>query len=80
MLFLLKNMIGNQYILCLYFLVKLETNFIDQNIFDHDCSLDIFEQIASISELVEELVKRELLIFRRYQLNVKDIKCPFQRW
>jgi hypothetical protein len=38
--------------------------------------LDIFEQTASISELAEELVKRELLVFRRYQLDVKDIKCP----
>jgi hypothetical protein len=38
--------------------------------------LDIFEQIASISEPVEELVKKELLIFRKYQLDVKDIKCP----
>jgi hypothetical protein len=42
--------------------------------------LDIFEQNASTSEPIEKLVKRELLIFRRYQLNVKDIKCPFQWW
>jgi hypothetical protein len=38
--------------------------------------LDIFEQIASTNEPMEELVKRELLVFRRYQLDVKDIKCP----
>jgi hypothetical protein len=61
-------------------LVKLETNSIDHNIFDQDCSLDIFEQIGSTSESVEELVKREFLIFRRYQLDVKDIKCPLQWW
>jgi hypothetical protein len=61
-------------------LVRLDTNCIDQDVFEHDCSLDIFEQIASISELAEELVKRELLVFRRYQLDVKDIKCPFQWW
>jgi hypothetical protein len=42
--------------------------------------LDIFEQIASTSELVKELVKRELLISGRYQLDVKDIKCPLQWW
>ncbi len=42
--------------------------------------MDIFEHIASTSELIEELVKRELLIFRRYQLDVKDIKCPLQWW
>jgi hypothetical protein len=37
-------------------------------------------ETASTSELIEELVKRELMIFRRYQLGVKDIKCPFQWW
>jgi hypothetical protein len=30
--------------------------------------------------IIVELVKRELLIFRRYQLNVKDIKCFLQWW
>jgi hypothetical protein len=34
----------------------------------------------STRELVEELVKRELLILNHYQLVVKDIKCPFQWW
>jgi hypothetical protein len=63
---------------CHEHLVKLETNSIDHNIFDQDCSLDIFEQIGSTSESVEELVKREFLIFRRYQLDVKDIKYPLQ--
>ncbi len=48
--------------------------------FYHDCSLDIFEQITSINEPVEEHVKRVLLIFRRYQLDVKDIKCLFEWW
>ncbi len=42
--------------------------------------MDIFEQIVNINELVEELVKRELLIFKKYQLDVKDIKCHFQWW
>jgi len=55
-------------------------NFVDHNIFYRDCSLDIFEQIISTSELVEKLVKRELLIFRKYQLDVKDIKCLLQWW
>jgi hypothetical protein len=41
--------------------------------------LDIFEQIASTNEPVEALVK-ESLIFRRYQLDVKDTKCPLQQW
>jgi hypothetical protein len=42
--------------------------------------LDIFEQIANTNELVKKFVKRELLIFRRYQLDVKDIKCPLPWW
>jgi hypothetical protein len=36
--------------------------------------LDIFKQTTSTSEPAEELVKRELLVFMRYQLDVKDIK------
>jgi hypothetical protein len=42
--------------------------------------LDIFEQTISTSEPTKELVKRELLIFKRYQLDVKDIKCLVQWW
>jgi hypothetical protein len=42
--------------------------------------LDIFEQTASTSELAKELVKRKLLVFKRYQMDVKDIKCPLQWW
>jgi hypothetical protein len=44
-----------------------------------DCSLDIFQPtIASTSQSTKKLVTRELLIFRHYQVNPKDIKCPFQ--
>jgi hypothetical protein len=42
--------------------------------------LDIFEQTASTNELTKELVKMELLVFKRYQLDIKDIKCPLQWW
>jgi len=52
-------------------LVRLYTNCVDQ---------DIFEQISSTNEPTKKLVKRELLVFRRYQMDVKDIKCPFQWW
>jgi hypothetical protein len=55
-------------------------NCVDQDIFEHGCSLDIFEQTRNTNELVEELVNRELLVFRRYQLDVKDIKCPLKWW
>jgi hypothetical protein len=61
-------------------LVRLDMNCIDQDIFEHDCSLDIFEHTTSTSEPTKELVNRELLIFKKYQLDVEDIKCPLQWW
>jgi hypothetical protein len=42
--------------------------------------LDFFEQTVNTSEPVEKLMKRALMVFRIYQLDVKDIKCPFQWW
>jgi hypothetical protein len=45
-----------------------------------DYNLDIFKQIASTSELAKELVKRELLLFKRYQLDIKEINCPLLWW
>jgi hypothetical protein len=50
-------------------LVRLDRTSTNQN---------IFERTASTSEPAKELVKRELLVFRRYQLDVKNIKCPLQ--
>jgi len=61
-------------------LVRLDTNSINQDIFEHDYNLNIFEQIANTNEPVEELVKMELLVFNRHQLDVKDIKCHVQWW
>jgi hypothetical protein len=55
----------------LHHLVRWDRNCVDQ---------DIFEQIASTNEPIEKLVKRELLVFKRYELDVKDIKCPLQWW
>jgi hypothetical protein len=42
-----------------------------------DCNLDIFEQTISANELMKELVGKTLQIFRRHQVKIKDIKCPF---
>ncbi len=47
---------------------------VDQSV-DKYCSLDIFE-MTSTNELVEFLNKLPL-IFKRFQMDVKDIKCPF---
>jgi hypothetical protein len=35
---------------------------------------------VSTSELVMELVNRELLIFKRFQMDPKEIKWPLQWW
>jgi hypothetical protein len=47
---------------------------------DEDCSLNVFQQIASTSEPTKELVTEELLIFRCYQMDPKHIKCLLQWW
>jgi hypothetical protein len=52
---------------------------VDQTI-DEDCGLDIFQQIVSISEPTKKLVTMELLIFKHYQVDPKDIMCPLQWW
>jgi hypothetical protein len=42
--------------------------------------LDIFKQTISKSELVKKLMKRQLLVFKKYQLDIKNIKIFFQWW
>jgi hypothetical protein len=43
-------------------------------------ALNIFEQIVNTNELMKKLVGKELLIFKRYQVHIKNIKYPFQWW
>jgi hypothetical protein len=44
-------------------------------------SLDIFEMTTNISESTMKLInKKALLIFKHYQVDVKDIKCSLQWW
>jgi hypothetical protein len=38
-------------------------------------SLDIFEMFAGTNELTKEEVNKELQMFTRFQVDVKDIKC-----
>ncbi len=38
------------------------------------------KMIANTIEPSMKLINRELLIFKRYQVDVKDIKCPLQQW
>jgi len=58
-------------------LIEFKTGVVEQRV-EKDRSLDIFEMTSSTSELATELVNKELLIFRHYQVDVKDIKCPLQ--
>jgi hypothetical protein len=43
-------------------------------------SLDIFEMTINTNEPSIVLVNNELLIFKHYEVDVKDIKCPLQLW
>ncbi len=52
----------------------------ENQIGDEDSNLDIFQQIGSPSEPSKELVTKELLIFKHYQVDPKDIQCPLQWW
>jgi hypothetical protein len=58
-------------------LVEFERGVVDQRI-EEDRSSDIFEMTTNTSEPTIELVNRELLIVKLYQMNVKNIKCPLQ--
>jgi len=35
---------------------------------------------VNTSVSMAKLVNKELLIFRRFQMDPKEIKCPLQRW
>jgi hypothetical protein len=48
---------------------------IDQDV-DEDCCLNIFEMIESTNEPTKEFVNKELLIFKRFEVDLKSIKCP----
>jgi hypothetical protein len=59
---------------------KIWKGSVDQGV-EKDINLDIFEMTTNISEPTMKLInKKVLLIFKCYQVDVKDIKCPLQRW
>jgi len=47
---------------------------------NEESSLDIFEMSAKTSEPTKEVVNKELLMFKRFQMDVKNIKCPLKWW
>jgi hypothetical protein len=63
----------------LYPLVESERGVVDQKA-DENMSLDIFDMTTNIIEPSTKLINKELLIFKCYQVDVKDIKCPMQWW
>jgi hypothetical protein len=63
--------------LSLHLLVESERGIVDQR-FEKDNNLNIFEMTTSKSEQTTKLINKELLIFNCYEVDVKDIKCPFQ--
>jgi hypothetical protein len=42
---------------------------------DEENSLDIFEMFVGTSEPMKEVVNKESQMFKRFQVDVKDIKC-----
>jgi hypothetical protein len=77
-----KKSLFLMFLTCYYHLhplTKTERGVVEQRV-EEEKSLDIFEMIASISEPTTELVNKEFFIFKRYQVGVKDIKCPLQWW
>ncbi len=63
---------------CYDHLHPLSKNATIDQVVDENCYLNIFEMTTNKNELTNELVSKELLIFRRFQVNAKDIKCLFQ--
>ncbi len=59
--------------------MNLEGVVIDQRV-EEDRNLDTFKMIANTSEPITKLVNKELWIFRHYQADVKNIKCPSHWW
>jgi hypothetical protein len=43
-------------------------------------NFDICEMFTRINEPAKEVVNKESLMFRRFQVDVKDVKCPVERW
>jgi len=47
---------------------------------DEESNLDIFEMSTWTNEPTKDVLNEELLIFRRFQVDVKDIECPLEWW
>jgi len=73
-----RNFLFPMFFKCHYHLhvfAEFEKGVADKRV-EKDNNLDIFEIIASTSEPTTKSINRELLIFKHYQVDVKNIKCP----
>jgi hypothetical protein len=64
---------------CYYYLhpsIKFDNDFVNKKMYD-DSPFDIFQMIAKSTRPTKKLVKRELLVFRHYEVDVKEISVPF---
>jgi hypothetical protein len=60
-------------------LIKSDNDFVDMKV-DDDINLYIFQITTGNTKSTKKLVKRELLVFRCYQVDLKEIKCPLSWW
>jgi hypothetical protein len=58
----------------LHLVVESKNEFIDQ-IVDANYNLDMFEMATRTNEPTKEIVKKSFLIFRHYQMDVKEVIC-----
>jgi hypothetical protein len=64
---------------CYYHLqpsIEFNNGFVDQRM-DDENNLDIFQMTTWSTKLAQEFVKKQLLVFQCYQVDVKEIKCSF---
>jgi hypothetical protein len=60
-------------------LIEFNNSFVDQKV-DDDNNLDILQMTTWSIKLTKKFVKKQLLVFWHYLVDVKEIKCPFQWW
>jgi hypothetical protein len=60
----------------LHLLIRLDRNYVNQNVLIRIVVCTFLNKVQV--QATKKLVKREWLIFKWYQLDVKNIKCPFQ--
>jgi hypothetical protein len=80
---MLKNIINEHHILFFWNGIiiynQLQVGCLDQTT-NANCDLNSFEQTPNLSGLVRELMTKEMLIFKHYQMDSKDMKWPLKWW